>query len=593
MRRVRYWIAIGMLTGWATVAVQAGLTGAVNNNSADPGDVYQISLGDQANGELVHLDRTHTFTGLPAEMLGLDYVLTANDDKAAATFSLDLTFDTRTKLYLSIDNRAGDNNTGTPPALGGGTMDWVLDQGWEQTSTTWAKGGDAANPYTVYTLVCLGSSHTLYENNAGNMYSVAAAPYTNTLVPYATIDIGPNGQRIETGAEGLTGQPAHNQSGSYGPTAVSGKTSDSFDFSITSVDWRDRGDSTSSDELVLIGEDFVKHNGGTFTLTLDGLRGGRYAATSYHIDPGFSQCPRVQVYVTDGISSNRLQSTQGDAGTLLALNSLTTAIVSNSAASFEFWSNGTDPVVLRYHGTPGRSNDTSDDETPINGLDLVLDLHSRAPLIEPFALIDIGPNGQRVVADGIGFPNAPNNGNNGVNYGPQNLIAANGVLFNLKIDNQNPAGTPVGGIDWRDRGNSTSPDTLAMLGEDFIKNNLGMIRVTLGGLPRGSYRVVSYHIDGQGLLQCEEVLVYVTDDAGTAVLQDLSGDADHTAQALNSLTDRGVQATASAFEIESNGSDDILLYFDGTGAADDEVPLNGLRIEGIDVPSYGTVFSIR
>ena len=584
----------------AACTSRAAITGAANNNSLDGGDTYLVSLGDLANGELVNIDRTHTVSGLPAELQDADYVLTANDDKTAGSVSVDVSFDTITTMYLSIDYRVGDNNGGNPPVLGGGVMDWVVSQGWQDTGLSWAKAEDAAYPFRVYTLTCLDGAHTFYEQNDGgsrNMYSIAAKPRAAGLIPYAFIDIGPNGQRVEAGGTGLSGAPANNANGaSYGPTTLPGFTDQAVDFSISSVDWRDRGDATGSDALVRIGEDFVKHNDGTVTLTLAGLLGGRYQATSYHQDASNTQTPRIQVFVSDSISTNRLQTAQGDASQPTTnVNGLTTGVMTNGSMSFEFWSNGSDPVVLRFNGTPGKSNQVLDDETPVNGLKLELDLDSRAPLIKPFALIDVGPNGQRVVADGVGLPSAPGNGNNGLNYGPQNLVAANGALFSLRIDNQNTSGIPVGGIDWRDRGNSSSTQTLALLGEDHAKNNNGMIRVTLGGLPRGTYRIVSFHNDGNtsNNLQCEDVRVYITDANGVAVLQELSGDADHAAQTLNSITDQGLQGTASAFEIESNGSDDVIIYFDGTGATDKEAPLNGLRIEGIDVPSYGTIFSIR
>ena len=102
-----------------------------NNNSLDPADVYELSLGDMVDGELVNIDRTHQFANLPAELQGLDYVLTANDDKTAgAGFSVDLTFDAGTTLYLSIDGRVGEMTVRPHPR-------WVVAR-W---TGYWIRGG--------------------------------------------------------------------------------------------------------------------------------------------------------------------------------------------------------------------------------------------------------------------------------------------------------------------------------------------------------------------------------------------------------------------------------------------------------------------
>ncbi|MBN1854672.1 MAG: chitobiase/beta-hexosaminidase C-terminal domain-containing protein, partial [Pirellulales bacterium] len=153
------------------------LLSATNNNSIDPNDVYVLHSGSLFDGEVVNIDRTHLFANLPIELQGLDYVLTANDDKLAGPgFSVDLTFDPGTTLYLSIDSRVGDNNQYDGPTLGNGVMDWVLTQGWTDTGLTWNKANETATPFHVYSLTPMGTSHTFYEQNNGaarNMYSIA------------------------------------------------------------------------------------------------------------------------------------------------------------------------------------------------------------------------------------------------------------------------------------------------------------------------------------------------------------------------------------------------------------------------------------
>lgn len=581
-------IAIAIILSLSATLLNAGITGAVNNNSADTNDVYVTVQNGMVQGALVHIDRTaHFFPALPPELSGLDYVKTANDDKATTGLSVDLTLDGPTMLYLSLDNRIGNLNTATPPSLGtGSSTQWVKDQGWAMTTNTWAKVGDEDNPYTVYTFICFTNEFTLYGQNAnGNMYSVAGGPFTNTVIPYASIDIGPNGQRIEPGWVGLPDAPNNYASGTnYNPTAIRTKTSDTINFSIDTIDWRDKGNTTNIESLVYMAEDFVKHNDSKVSLTLDGLHKGHYSATSYHLDAYATQSPRIQVFVSDCVSSDRLQPTFGDSYfDIGGVNNLTTSNINETAATFEFWANGTDPVVLRFYGTPGRSRDETEDETPINGLDLVLDTASVPPALEPYALIDIGPEEQRVVTNGIALPGASANESNNQNYGPTDLTADDDSTFQFTIDSLNTNGVKTGNIDWRDRGNSTNAtnnNTIVEIGEDFVKNSSGMVRVTLGGLKAGNYKITSFHTD-PSFTQCEEILAYTTDADGTAVRQTLSGDAGFSTKPLNSMTDESIKGSATTFNVRSDGSSDIILYFDGTAAVDHETPLNGLQIEKI------------
>jgi len=279
MRKLKCGIAAGILILASAVSSHAALLSVTNVNSIDPNDVYELSLGDLANGEPAHIDRTHTVTNLPTELEGADYVLTANDDKVSTNVEVTVTFDRPTTLYLSIDNRVGNDSTATPPTFGT-LMGWVPDQGWQQTDMTWEKAGDLGKPYTVYTLVSFGTSHTFYEENyGGNMYSIAAKELEPGPVRYALIDIGPNGQRIEPEGGGPTGAPARDTNGAdYGPTKHSAVGFyDTYELSVGSADWRDRGNATGTVErLVRLGEDFVKHNNGTLTLTLGDLPAGHY-----------------------------------------------------------------------------------------------------------------------------------------------------------------------------------------------------------------------------------------------------------------------------------------------------------------------------
>lgn len=104
---------------------------------------------------------------LPAYLVGADYVQTSNDDRfAGATFSIDLTYDAGTILYLSIDDRAN-----VPADLA-----WVGNDGWVDTGDSWTRTGETGNPYSVYKLTPGGTSYTFGDQDAGgiNFYSIAA-----------------------------------------------------------------------------------------------------------------------------------------------------------------------------------------------------------------------------------------------------------------------------------------------------------------------------------------------------------------------------------------------------------------------------------
>jgi fibronectin-binding autotransporter adhesin len=138
------------------------------------------SPGGLQEDVLAFLDRTHqwngaTTAGIPAALLGADYVLLANNDRSAANFELDLSFATESDLYLFIDNRV---NVAT-------SMPWVAALGF--THTGWNIGVDEGgtgvgpgvginNTSSIYVKTDVSGTITLQRQNAGNlnMYGVAA-----------------------------------------------------------------------------------------------------------------------------------------------------------------------------------------------------------------------------------------------------------------------------------------------------------------------------------------------------------------------------------------------------------------------------------
>lgn len=85
-----------------------------------------------------------TIVGLPAYLIGGEYVSTRNDNRDNADFQLQIGVGPNVTAYLLIDNRVGDDVNTTPPTLGSGTsglMRWVADEGWRQVNTGMSPNG--------------------------------------------------------------------------------------------------------------------------------------------------------------------------------------------------------------------------------------------------------------------------------------------------------------------------------------------------------------------------------------------------------------------------------------------------------------------
>ncbi|WFB37832.1 PEP-CTERM sorting domain-containing protein [Kiritimatiellota bacterium B12222] len=206
-----------------------------------------------------------------------------------------------------------------------------------------------------------------------------------------------------------------------------------------------------------------------------------------------------------------------------------------------------------------------------------------SPYASADVIIDIGRSGQRVESGALDLPGAPAGDDNG-NYGP--TLIGSGIT--LTINNLNALGNTVGGIDWRDKGDSTSTESLVWLGEDFVKNDAGIIRLTLSGIAAGTYNAFGYHLDSK-FAQSEEIKVFVqTTPGGTSFSENgTPGNANFEGGngGLNNLNTAGIDATRSSFQFVSNGLDPVVIIFDGTAATDKEVPLNGIQFAVIPEPS--------
>ena len=171
---------------------QAGLITAIerrNSTNLPP----QIA-GPLAEGSLCYVDRTaathgpggHQYKEIPAEFLGADYVMVANNDRTVATYELDVTLAKKAWLFLFIDNRIGDNVKTDPPNLSSAML-WVGTMGFVDTGKDLSideKGdGSIDNYFSIFAKEFSAGTITLKEQNAGslNMYGVAAIPEPATV----------------------------------------------------------------------------------------------------------------------------------------------------------------------------------------------------------------------------------------------------------------------------------------------------------------------------------------------------------------------------------------------------------------------------
>ncbi len=210
-----------------------------------------------------------------------------------------------------------------------------------------------------------------------------------------------------------------------------------------------------------------------------------------------------------------------------------------------------------------------------------------------FGLIDLGGEDGRpepnALEDNLGLAQigAGPDGTNGVELDPIRMTSGLSDQFTIALDNLDEEELFVGNIDWRNRGDSFIADQLSLplikVGEDLVKNNAGVIRVTLSDLPEGPYQVTSFHLDPD-FTQCEaiDILVDVGDGNGyvdTGVI----GNANLAAGGVGGLTPELLLQSAATFNFTADGTNDVMILFDGRFAEDTEVPLAGLNIQ------FGTV----
>ena len=127
---------------------------------------------------------------IPAYLVGGDYIMSGNDNRDNAGYSLSVSLLGASRIFMLIDNRLGDSLGTNPPVFDATHMQWITTGGWLPTNTGLNRLGSTAVPdevpfdeggdgtinqyYSVYFKDFAGGNATLLQaDNAGqNMYGV-------------------------------------------------------------------------------------------------------------------------------------------------------------------------------------------------------------------------------------------------------------------------------------------------------------------------------------------------------------------------------------------------------------------------------------
>ncbi len=540
------------------------------------------TVGPFSNLSPAFVDRNHRFinassisvvpgTDIPAYLDGKPYIMSGNDNRDNGSYILNVTVDRPARVYMLIDNRLSDLNGGDPPTFGPTAMQWILDEGWQGMMTGSNRTADALMPdeiafdevandtidqwSSVYYRDVLAGTFTLKQadNATRNMYSVVVGPLPPPTDPIQV----------------FTGNPAE--------IAFGGQST---------LNWLIAGSATSATIDNGPGNVLPRTTAGTGSVQVSPT-----ATTTYKLTvntPGGNETATVTVKVkvlatftatppnaaVGGSTTLVWTVYPGATVTLSGVGDVTS--LTNAAGAGSVQVSPAAPTL--YTLTAERGGVT---ETASLGVSIV-------PPATRYALLDIGST------DGIVEPGATSGavlgaggtGLNGTDFPATALTSESADQFTLAIDALDPDGNAVGGLDWRDRGDAPNV-VMAHLGEHLVKNNQGMIRVTLGSLPAGEYGVVSYHLDPT-FSQSEQISILVRDaanggglrSAGVTADASYPGHPDNTnavaVPALNAFT---VGSKGTLFGIVSDGVNDVVIYFDSRAAlVDSEVPLSGLLL---------------
>ena len=177
-------------------------------NEPFPGAVIGNPYTVTAFGNLApaFVDRTHRYENdpgtapgfqvqpIPAYLVGNEYIMSGNDNRENASYSLLVTVDTASRVFMLIDNRLSDGDNLTPPTFGPANMQWILNEAWTPTNSGLNRFGNTAVPdevpinessdatinqwYSVYYKDFAPGNFTLLQadNATRNMYGVVVMP---------------------------------------------------------------------------------------------------------------------------------------------------------------------------------------------------------------------------------------------------------------------------------------------------------------------------------------------------------------------------------------------------------------------------------
>lgn len=144
------------------------------------------------------VDRVYEYRMVPADLIGAEYIMVANDDKLLPNYELDVMLSRNATLYLMLDNRLGhgplpeDTGQFLDPDLNAAGMQWVLALGFVDTQEhiiVYEKGATGIFRWSsVYALNVSAGTVTLFQQcdatdqQFRNMYGVAVVPEASTVL---------------------------------------------------------------------------------------------------------------------------------------------------------------------------------------------------------------------------------------------------------------------------------------------------------------------------------------------------------------------------------------------------------------------------
>ena len=194
----------------ATDTIAARYTGQTWNvsiaNEPFPGAVVGNPYTVTTFGNLApaFVDRAHRYmddpgTGgnaqpIPAYLIGNEYIMSGNDNRDNASYSLLGTVDTASRVFMLVDNRLSETSNANPPTFDATHMQWMVTDGWLATANGLNRFSNPGVPdevpidegadgtinqwYSVYYKDFAAGSFSLFQpdNTGQNMYGAVVMP---------------------------------------------------------------------------------------------------------------------------------------------------------------------------------------------------------------------------------------------------------------------------------------------------------------------------------------------------------------------------------------------------------------------------------